>query len=181
VEARLFALVWNEIINKFREEDIVSDREVELLDLPPELWNVRVIRWPCFLLCNELSLALGQAKEFPGPDRRLWSKVCKNEYRNCAVIEVYDSAKYMMLEIIKERTGEHGIVSHLFREFDESMKLEKFTVEYKMSELNNVHTKLVALLNLILEPKKDMTKSMHCRLYMLWFVISRLRKGAWNN
>jgi callose synthase len=28
VEARQFALVWNEIISKFREEDIVSDREV---------------------------------------------------------------------------------------------------------------------------------------------------------
>ncbi|TVU35570.1 hypothetical protein EJB05_17468 [Eragrostis curvula] len=172
VEARRFALVWNEIITKFREEDIVSDREVELLELPPELWNVRVIRWPCFLLCNELSLALGQAKEVPGPDRRLWWKVCKNDYRRCAVIEVYDSAKYMLLEIIKERTEEHGIVSQLFCEFEESMKLEKFTVEYKMSELKKVYTSLVALLSLILEPKKDITKIVNA-LQSLYDVVIR--------
>jgi callose synthase len=109
VEAQRFALVWNEIISKFQEEDIVSDREVELLELPPKLWNVRVIRWPCFLLCNELSLALGQA--VTGSDRRLWRKICKNDYRRCAVIEVYDSAKHMLLEIIKEGNEEHGIVT----------------------------------------------------------------------
>ncbi|KAF8695981.1 hypothetical protein HU200_036860 [Digitaria exilis] len=158
VEARRFALVWNEIISKFREEDIVSDREVELLELPPELWNVRVIRWPCFLLCNELSLALGQAKEVKGPDRRLWRKVCKNDYRRCAVIEVYDSAKHLLLEIVKEGTEEHDIVTQLFNDFDGSMAADKFTVEYKMTELHNVHTRLVALLNLILKPTKDVTK-----------------------
>jgi callose synthase len=109
VEAQRFALVWNEIISKFQEEDIVSDREVELLELPPKLWNVRVIRWPCFLLCNELSLALGQA--VTGSNRRLWRKICKNDYHRCAVIEVYDSAKHMLLEIIKEGNEEHGIVT----------------------------------------------------------------------
>ncbi|KAM0864548.1 hypothetical protein ACQ4PT_043856 [Festuca glaucescens] len=172
VEARRFALIWNEIISKFREEDIVSDLEVELLELPPELWNVRVIRWPCFLLCNELSLALGQAKEVPGPDRRLWRKICKNDYRRCAVIEVYDSTKYLLLEIIKERSEEHGIVTQLFREFDESMHLEKFTVEYKMSVMQNVHAKLVALLSLLLKPNKDITKIVNA-LQTLYDVVIR--------
>jgi callose synthase len=172
VEARRFALVWNEIISKFREEDIVSDREVELLELPPELWNVRVIRWPCFLLCNELSLALGQAKEVTGSDRRLWRKICKNDYRRCAVIEVYDSAKHMLLEIIKEGTEEHGIVTQLFSDFNGSMKMEKFTVEYKMTELHNIHTRLVALLVLILKPTKDVTKIVNA-LQTLYDVVVR--------
>jgi callose synthase len=145
VEAQWFALIWNELISKFREEDIASDCEVELLELPPELWNVCVIRWPCFLLCNELSLALGQAKEVTGSDPRLWRKICKNDYCCCAVIEVYDSAKHMLLEIIKEGTKEHGIVTQFFSDFDGSMKMEKFTVEYKMTELHNIHTRLVAL------------------------------------
>ncbi|XP_066312287.1 callose synthase 12-like [Miscanthus floridulus] len=171
VEARRFALVWNEILSKFREEDIVSDREVELLELPPELWNVRVIRWPCFLLCNELSLALGQAKEVRGPDRRLWRKICKNDYRRCAVIEVYDSAKHLLLEIIKEGTEEHDIVTQLFSDFDGSMKMEKFTVGYKMTELHNIHTRLVALLGL-LKPTKDVTKIVNA-LQTLYDVVVR--------
>ncbi|KAG2599711.1 callose synthase 12-like [Panicum virgatum] len=172
VEARRFALVWNEIISKFREEDIVSDREVELLELPPELWNVRVIRWPCFLLCNELSLALGQAKEVKGSDRRLWRKICKNDYRRCAVIEVYDSAKHLLLQILKDGTEEHGIVTQLFNDFDGSMQMGKFTVEYKMTELHSVHTRLVTLLSLLLKPTKDVTKIVNA-LQTLYDVVIR--------
>ncbi|KAF2283453.1 hypothetical protein GH714_006905 [Hevea brasiliensis] len=55
---------------KLREEDIISDQELELLELPQNSWNVRVIRWPCFLLCNELLLALSQAKDLvDAPDK----------------------------------------------------------------------------------------------------------------
>ncbi|KAJ7968559.1 Callose synthase-like protein [Quillaja saponaria] len=86
VEATRFALIWNEIMVTFREEDLISDRELELLELPPNCWNIRVIRWPCFLLCNELLLALNQAKEMPDePDRSLWMKICKSEYGRCTI------------------------------------------------------------------------------------------------
>ncbi|KAB1209935.1 Callose synthase 12 [Morella rubra] len=37
VEANKFALIWNEIVSIFREEDIISDHEHELLELPPIL------------------------------------------------------------------------------------------------------------------------------------------------
>ncbi|XP_048557309.1 callose synthase 12-like [Triticum urartu] len=174
VEERRFALIWNEIIAKFREEDIVSDVEVELLRLLPELSNVRVIRWPCFLLFNELSLALGQAKNFQGSsDLRLWSKICKNDCRRCAVIEVYDTTKYLLLEIIKDRrTDERAIVTELFHEFDSSMEREKFTVEYKMSVLQDIHANLVGLLSLLLEPNKDMSRIVNA-LQTLYDVVTR--------
>ncbi|KAG6527264.1 hypothetical protein ZIOFF_009361 [Zingiber officinale] len=123
-----FALIWNEIIHTFREEDIVNDREVELLELLPYAWNIRVVRWPCLLLGNELLLALGQAKELKADDRRLWRKISKHEYRRCAVIEAYDSIKYLFLEIIKEGTEEHSIVAGLFEGFDSSIRVEKFTI-----------------------------------------------------
>ncbi|MCD7466833.1 hypothetical protein HAX54_003871 [Datura stramonium] len=78
---------------KLREEDILNDREVELLELPQNTWNVRVIRWPCLLLCNEVLLGLSQAKELvDAPDRWLWHKISKYEYRRCAVIEAYDNS-----------------------------------------------------------------------------------------
>ncbi|KAJ4836809.1 Callose synthase 12 [Turnera subulata] len=159
VEANKFALIWNEIIMTFREEDIISDRELELLELPQNSWNVRVIRWPCFLLCNELLLALSQAKELvDAPDKWLWYKICKNEYRRCSVIEAYDSVRHLLLEIIKTNTEEHSIITVLFQEIDHSLQIEKFTKTFKMTALPHFHATLIKLVEILKKPKQDMSQ-----------------------
>ncbi|KAG5545325.1 hypothetical protein RHGRI_017700 [Rhododendron griersonianum] len=159
VEANKFTLVWNEIITTFREEDIISDQDVELLELPQNTWKVSVIRWPALLLCNELLLALSQAKELvDAPDKWLWYKICKNEYRRCAVIEAYDSVRHLLLAIIKRNSEEHSIVVVLFQEIDQAIHIEKFTKTFKMVVLPRIHEKLIALLGLLIKPKKDINK-----------------------
>jgi callose synthase len=158
VEAKRFALIWNEIIQTFREEDIISDKEVELLELPPVVWKIRVVRWPCFLLNNELLLALSQAKELVADDRTHWARICNNEYRRCAVIEAYDSIRHLLLEIIEERTVEHIIVSQLFLAFDAEMDNGKFSEEYKLELLPEIHSSVITLVELLLKEKKDQTK-----------------------
>eukprot|EP01018_Ginkgo_biloba_P024102 Gb_37962 [translate_table: standard] len=160
VEAGRFALIWNEIVSTFREEDIVSDLEVELLEVPPSSWNIRVIRWPCLLLCNELLLALSQAKELQSTDKRLWRKICKNEYRRCAVIETYDSLKHLLQRIIREDSEEHSIIDSFFRDIDKSLQMEKFTEKYRMSALPEIHTKLISLVKVLLTKpsEKDQQK-----------------------
>ncbi|XP_021866644.1 callose synthase 12 [Spinacia oleracea] len=160
VEANKFAWVWNEVISIFREEDIISDKEVELLELPQNTWNVRVIRWPCILLCNELLLALGQAKELvDAPDRWLWHKICKNEYRRCAVIEAYDAVKHLLLAIIRQGTEEHSILMVMFQEIDHAIEIEKFTKTYDLNSLRKIHEKLGALVKMLIQPKKvDLSK-----------------------
>ncbi|KAK1275515.1 Callose synthase 12 [Acorus gramineus] len=161
LEAVKFSLIWNEIIGAFREEDIVSDREVELLELTPNAWNIRVIRWPCLFLCNELLLALSQAKELDfSSDRSLWRKICKNEYRRCAVMEAYDSVKFLLLYIIKDHSDEHMIVSSIFHSIDEALHVEKFTQVFKMTALPSIHTNLIMLLGLLIGPMKDEAKTM---------------------
>lgn len=155
-EAKKFALLWNEIILSFREEDIVSDKEVELLELPNNDWNVRVIHWPCFLLCNELLLALNQAKDLvDSPDRRLWGKICKHEFRRCAVVEAYDCIRYLLLEIIRPDSEEHSIVTVLFQEIDHSLEIGKFTKVFKTTALPQLHSKLIKLVELLNRGKKD--------------------------
>ncbi|WJX69266.1 Callose synthase 12 [Trifolium repens] len=155
-EAKKFAMLWNEIILSFREEDIISDKEVELLELPNNAWNVRVIRWPCFLLCNELLLALSQAKELvDSPDRRLWRKICKYEFRRCAVIEAYDCIRYLLREIIRPDSEEHSIVTALFQEIDHSLEIGKFTKVFKTTALPQIHSKLIKLVELLNKEKKD--------------------------
>ncbi|KAA8519798.1 hypothetical protein F0562_014112 [Nyssa sinensis] len=156
VEATRFALIWNEIITIMREEDLISDQELELMELPPNCWQIRVIRWPCFLLRNELRLALNQAGQMSDKhDRELWQKVCKNEYRRCAVIEAYDSIRYLLLEIVKYGTEENSIVTTLFMEIDQSVQFEKFTRAYKMTVLPQIHAQLISLIELLMMPKKN--------------------------
>ncbi|XP_052207508.1 callose synthase 12-like [Diospyros lotus] len=173
VEANKFALIWNEIITIFREEDIISDREVELLELPQNTWNVRVIRWPCLLLCNELLLALSQAKELvDAPDKWLWYKICKNEYRRCAIIETYDSVRHLLLAIVKYNTEEHSIITILFQQMDHAIQIEKFTKTFNMVALPKIHAKLITLLELLNKPKKDVNKVVNC-LQALYEIVVR--------
>ncbi|XP_062221703.1 callose synthase 11-like [Phragmites australis] len=158
VEAKRFALIWNEIIQTFREEDIISDKELELLELPPVVWKIRVVRWPCFLLNNELLLALSQATDLVADDRTHWIRICNNEYRRCAVVEAYDSIRHLLLEIIEERTVEHIIVNQLFLAFDAAMEYGKFTEEYKPILLPEIHSFVIMLVELLLKENKDETK-----------------------
>ncbi|KAL2483243.1 Callose synthase 12 [Forsythia ovata] len=160
VETYKVAMIWNEIIMTFREEDIVSDHEVDLLEMPIRYWNIRVIQWPCAFLCNAVLLALRRAKTLSdAPDKRLWSKISKNECMRCAVIEAYDSVRQFLLTILKHDTEEHSIVKTFFQEIDQWIQLEKFTKCYKMTALEMVHEKLIHLLNLVLKPPvKDLNE-----------------------
>lgn len=162
VEATRFALIWNEIMIIFREEDLISDRELELLELPPNCWKIRVIRWPCFLLCNELLLALSQATELEGEsDQTLWLRICKSEYRRCAVIEAYDSVRFLLPMIVKDGTEEKSIVVRLLEEIDRCIYAGNFTVDYMMSLLPEIHAKIISLVELLMSPKRDMSTAVN--------------------
>ncbi|XVE81624.1 hypothetical protein DITRI_Ditri15bG0079900 [Diplodiscus trichospermus] len=162
VEANKFALIWNEIIATFREEDIISDQEVELLELPRNSWNIKVVRWPTFLLGHELLNALVLARDLmDAPDKWLWYKICKNEYRRCAVIETYDCVKYLMLEILINNTEEHSILENLFQEIDQSIAIKKFSKTFEMTALPEIHSKLIKLVELLLEPEKNVSKILY--------------------
>ncbi|XP_058100552.1 callose synthase 12-like [Magnolia sinica] len=170
-EANRFALVWNEIILSFREEDIISDHELELMELPPNSWNIRVIRWPCILLCNQLLLALNQAKELDVSDKVLWQKICKNEYQRCAVVEAYDSVKYLLPAIIMDGTEDHSIVLNLFVKIDKMLQFGEFTQTYRTAVLPAIHAKLISLVDILISPNKELSKVVNTlqTLYDIWF------------
>ncbi|KAL4312186.1 hypothetical protein GQ457_01G032480 [Hibiscus cannabinus] len=178
VKTSKFAFIWNEIITTFREEDIISDDEVELLQLPPTSWEIRVFRWPCFLLGNELLHALFLARDFfDAPDNRLWYKICKNEYRRCAVIETYDSVKYLMLHVLMKRnTEERSILKVLFQEIDHSIETGKFTRTFRTAALIQVHSKLIKLLVLLLEPNKNVKEIAYAVQVLYEIVVHSLFK-----
>ncbi|KAE8720293.1 Callose synthase 5 [Hibiscus syriacus] len=132
------------------------------MELPPNCWNIRVIRWPCFLLCNELLLALSQANELAdAPDTWLWLKILENEYGRCSVIEAYDSIKHVLLTIIKYGTEEYSIVSKLFEEIDFCVQNGKLTATFKMTVLQKIHAKLVLLVDLLVKQKNDPSRAVN--------------------
>ncbi|KAJ7533488.1 hypothetical protein O6H91_13G051600 [Diphasiastrum complanatum] len=164
IEAGRFMNVWNQMLKSFREEDLISDREYELLEVPRSTWNISVLQWPSVLISNEILLALGQAKRWDGNDKALWRKICKNEYRRCAVIEFYESIKHILLRrIVKETSIELQIVAAIFDEIETAIQSGTFTERFNLSELPEIHSRVVALVNILCKrpTSSDLQKVVH--------------------
>ncbi|XP_028075812.1 callose synthase 5-like [Camellia sinensis] len=104
-EAAKFAQLWNEIIVSFREEDLINDREMDLLLVPyssdPSL---KLIQWPPFLLASKIPVALDMAVQFRSKDSDLWRRICADEYMKSAVIECYESFKLVLNALVVGET-----------------------------------------------------------------------------
>ncbi|GJM93097.1 hypothetical protein PR202_ga09623 [Eleusine coracana subsp. coracana] len=159
VEAKRFALIWNEIIQTFREEDIISDKEVELLELPPVMWKIRVVRWPCFLLNNELLLALSQADELVADDRTQWMKIYVAvstdgvlwlKLMTVYAIYCWRSLKRELLSILLST----NCSLHLILQWSMVNSLKNI----KLKQLPEIHSHVVTLVELLLKENKDLTK-----------------------
>ena len=72
------------------------------------------------------------------------------------MIEAYDTIKYLLQKIDKENSKEHSILVNLFKEIDESQWMGNFKVKYRMSELPEIRSKLISLVNGLLtkQPNK---------------------------
>ncbi|KAF5950988.1 hypothetical protein HYC85_012981 [Camellia sinensis] len=164
-----FVLVWNQIISSFREEDVISNREMDLMKIPlsSELFS-GVIRWPVFLLANKFSTALSIARDFVGKDGNLHRKIRKDNNMYCAVKECYELLKYI-LEILVVGELERKlltcfsslvalllrIISGIFDEIEGNIERSSLLENFKMSELPSLQNKCVELVELLVEGKGD--------------------------
>lgn len=150
-----FVLVWNQIINNFRMEDLINNRELDLMTMPmsSELFS-GIVRWPVFLLANKFSTALSIAKDFVGKDEILVRKIKKDEYMYCAVKECYESLKYI-LEILVVGDLEKKIVSAMFTEIEESIERSTLLQDFRMIELPLLLAKCIELMELLVEGNED--------------------------
>ncbi|KAI5332850.1 hypothetical protein L3X38_022979 [Prunus dulcis] len=150
-----FVLVWNQIINNFRTEDLINNRELDLMTMPmsSELFS-GIVRWPVFLLANKFSTALSIAKDFVGKDEILVRKIKKDEYMYCAVKECYESLKYI-LEILVVGDLEKRIVSAMFTEIEESIARSTLLQDFRMIELPLLLAKCIELMELLVEGNED--------------------------
>ncbi|KAG5565273.1 hypothetical protein RHGRI_001233 [Rhododendron griersonianum] len=154
-EAARFAQLWNKIISSFRDEDLINDREKNLLLLP--YWADRdldLIQWPPFLLASKLPIALDMAKDSNGRDRELKKRLQADDYMVCAVRECYASCKNIIkVLVLGER--EQVVIDEIFSRVDRHIQQEDLIKELTMSALPSLYENFVQLIEYLRENKRE--------------------------
>ncbi|KAF3791007.1 Callose synthase 10 [Nymphaea thermarum] len=149
IDAAKFSPFWNEIIKSLREEDYISNREMDLLSMPSNLGNLRLVQWPLFLLSSKIFLAIDLAVDCKDTQMDLWNRISKDEYMAYAVQECYYSVEKILLSLAD---GEGRLwVERLFREINESILERSLLVNLKLKKLPMVVSRFTALTGLLLD------------------------------
>ncbi|KAM3194813.1 hypothetical protein ACQJBY_071079 [Aegilops geniculata] len=150
-EAAKFAQLWNEVICSFRDEDFISDKEMDLLVVPyssdPSL---KLMQWPLFLLASKIPIALDMAAQFRPRDSDLWKRICADEYMKCAVIECYESFK-LVLNLVVVGENEKRIIGIIIKEIEANIAKNTFLANFRMSALPVLCKKFVELVSTLKE------------------------------
>ncbi|KAI3502028.1 hypothetical protein L1887_30059 [Cichorium endivia] len=137
-----FSQVWNEFIFSMRMEDLISNRERDLLLAPYTTSDVSVFPWPLFLLASKISIALDMAKDFKGKeDAELFRKISSDEYMRSAVIECYQTLKELLFGLL-ENERDKMILQHICHEIETSIQQRTFLSKFHMSKLPSLIDKL---------------------------------------
>ncbi|CAI9103237.1 OLC1v1001686C1 [Oldenlandia corymbosa var. corymbosa] len=156
-EGARFAQMWNKIIESFREEDLINNREKDLLLVP--YWvdrDLNIIQWPPFLLASKLPIALDMAKDCIGKDRvrELNKSLNADHYMRSAIRECYLSCKSIINSlVVGER--EKGVINEIFSKMDEHIEKGDLILEFNMSALPNLCEHFVQLIEYLKENKKE--------------------------
>ncbi|KAH7669357.1 callose synthase protein [Dioscorea alata] len=154
-EAAKFAQMWNKIISSFRDEDLINNKEKDLLLVP--YWADRelgLIQWPPFLLASKIPIALDMAKDSNGKDHELKKRIDKDNYMLCAVQECYRSFKNIIKRLVTSGR-EKKVIDQLFDVVDDHIKNETLFTGLKMHALPVLHGHFVKLIKFLLENKEE--------------------------
>ncbi|CAJ1964370.1 unnamed protein product [Sphenostylis stenocarpa] len=141
--------VWNEFINSMREEDLISDRDRDLLLVPYSASYVSVIQWPPFLLASKIPIAVDMAKDYKKEtDEDLFRKIKNDGYMYSAVVECYETLKDIILNLLLEEE-DRLVVSSICAKVEQCIFDETFVKEFNMSGLPSLSEKLEKFLTLL--------------------------------
>ncbi|EHA8588213.1 callose synthase 3 [Cocos nucifera] len=154
-QAARFAQMWNTIITSFRKEDLISNREMDLLLVP--YWadkNLDLIQWPPFLLASKIPIALDMAKDSKNNDGELKKKLGADSYMSYAVRECYASVKNI-IKFLVEREHEEKVIDYIFDVVDTHIAADDLIKELNMSALPSLYDYLVKLLRFLMDNKQE--------------------------
>ncbi|XP_039158569.1 LOW QUALITY PROTEIN: callose synthase 7 [Eucalyptus grandis] len=152
-----FSRMWNKFIQTMREEDLISDRDRDLLVVPSSSTDVSVVQWPPFLLASKIPIALDMAKDFKGKeDDDLFKSIKNDPYMHSAVIECYETLRDIIYNLL-ENEADRVIVREICYGVDKSIQERRFLQEFKTSELPLLSTKLEKFLTILISEHDDPT------------------------
>ncbi|XP_047316862.1 callose synthase 10 [Impatiens glandulifera] len=164
IYAAIFSPFWNEIIKSLREEDFISNREMDLLAMPSNSGSLRLVQWPLFLLSTRILLAVDLAVDCRDTQADLWNRICRDEYMAYAVQECYYSIEAILHSLV-DNEGRLW-VDRIFREINSSMLEGSLVITLHFKKLNMVLSRFTALTGLLIrnespELAKGAAKAMH--------------------
>uniref|UniRef100_A0A0E0K7D1 1,3-beta-glucan synthase n=1 Tax=Oryza punctata TaxID=4537 RepID=A0A0E0K7D1_ORYPU len=153
--AARFAQIWNLIITSFREEDLIDNREKDLLLVPYcKDRDMDIIQWPPFLLASKIPIALDMAADSDGKDRDLKKRVKSDPYFTYAIKECYASFKNIIYTLVVG-TKERDVIQKIFTVVDDHIAQDTLIKEFNMSNLPTLSKKFVELLELLQKNNKE--------------------------
>ncbi|XP_028182986.1 callose synthase 9-like [Glycine soja] len=149
VDAARFAPFWNEIIRNLREEDYVTNFEMELLLMPKNSGDLPLVQWPLFLLASKIFLARDIAVESKDTQDEPWDRISRDDYMMYAVQECYYAIKFILTEILDD-VGRKW-VERIYDDINASITKRSIHVDFQLNKLALVITRVTALMGILKE------------------------------
>ncbi|CAI6002608.1 unnamed protein product, partial [Closterium sp. NIES-64] len=148
-----WVVLWNSVIESFREEDLLSDAELNLLSIPEAYTTATVSRWPIVLLADQVVKATTIAGRWKNSSSSLWRRLCSSDFCRCAVLETFALFRLLLSHLLIAGTPEHRMVQQLLAEIDgaasgaagEAHTDRDFVDDFNLGKLPAMQAKLVAL------------------------------------
>ncbi|KAD5961694.1 hypothetical protein E3N88_13167 [Mikania micrantha] len=150
-EAAKFAQIWNKIITSFRGEDLINNREMNLL-LAPQFVDreLDLIQWPLFLLAGKVPVALDIATNSHGFAHELKRRMENDKYMSCAVHECYASFR-CIIRFLVQGEREKKIIYNIFSEIDAHIEGGSLVTAFNMSAFPTLYGHIVEFIKCLLE------------------------------
>ncbi|BFG33465.1 hypothetical protein CerSpe_197390 [Prunus speciosa] len=149
VDAGRFSPFWNEIIRNLREEDYITNLEMELLAMPKNSGKLPMVQWPLFLLSSKIFVAKDIAVESRDSQDELLERISRDDYMKYAVQECFLTLKLILSEILE---GEGSMwVEQVYKDIHESIAKKSIHVDFQMNKLPLVISRVTALMGILKE------------------------------
>ncbi|KAL5539806.1 hypothetical protein UlMin_044300, partial [Ulmus minor] len=149
IDAARFSPFWNEIVKNLREEDYITNHEMELLLMPKNSGSHPLVQWPLFLLASKIFLAKDIAVESRDSQEDLWERISRDDYMKYAVQECYHTIKLILTEILD---GEGRLwVERIYDDIEASISKRSIHVDFQLNKLPIVISRLTAVMGVLKE------------------------------
>ncbi|KAK9941340.1 hypothetical protein M0R45_017946 [Rubus argutus] len=149
LDASRFSPFWNEIIKNLRDEDYITDLEMELLVMPKNAGSIPLVQWPLFLLSSKIFVAKDIAVESRDSQDELWERISRDDYMKYAVQECFHTINFILSEILE---GEGKLwVERICEDIQVSIGKKSIQDDLQLSKLPLVISRVTALMGILKE------------------------------